>query len=991
MATKPPPFADMYFESTINFSTRDTTVKEKGHFCSDWKTSDMWCVEGKQSGTYLAWQLHARPHSQFPSSYRDIMKKKCDDADIHFHLLQKKRVVEKNNFLHFTDESIEFEEGILPIKDEFELDNIVKLLLDQGDNERDVGNVTVSKGWCGYNYGRTKEQEVVTPRHSKIDIVDAKYLILLTKVYNKVHRKHLDHTPYNCDIDRVKEYALQLLHLGGETELYDENNEPRNIFEALTYALTFIGDNEQHLKCHVDKFNDRCQGFDIVEAIYFHHFYKPLGKWVRVVIIGYMRKTVKELINRKNNYQYIKQNLVEYKNGLGVRMRFELENAIPKTMSGQHMFRYTLPFIDKSAFYSLFIDSIRVYCKFMMKKRSIYLEDLIELIAPIGQLNTARCYCLLLRDWIAKDYLPKGNLAVNIFDGLVKMFGGIYNTEAKRCQPFCNKDLSLEQVYNNLKIIHNVIMDANSKLPSEEQHIHLLTNLQKMHFVGHLSSQHLLSIMSLLRIIKHTYYADHAKLALKNKTKTNFDKKFSLNPETMNRIYNQIADDHFDGKTQMSENLGCEFLRDMLQFFPEDYSKENYFSSIAKRCKNIPIFPDVFYGKQKIYKVVNGIVMEYWWKNKEKQERKSKDWSFLHIDETRNWVVEDSSQFSSIVVKTSSKKRLPKTKKKSNEQNQKSKVSRKTKKSKAKSVKSNNKDNQPMKSDRSVSAPNDEEILTVQFSHMKIVEIDTNFRDIVEIDSDSEDDGEDQYYFNEAKLCDEYDPSEPIPIEFDREQSKLIELLEKVDPNMNDNSDFNSIANKAFGSSFFDGTVKTINVGQICQKITGSPKGKNNKYQTYEIQKGPNNTYFHSISLRGSKGMVFVSSEDWTVYDKGWVGFYMNSKVYQKNKLVAFYDNKADALKATQLRCLTQNASTNMKDDEKCPSWVTNILPKDSYKKQVALYEIKQEKKDGKLQKRMIFFGLLSLNEDESYTLLVPRDENINALREWQSFYFSKN
>ena len=125
--------------------------------------------------------------------------------------------------MHFTDENSDFKESILPIIDEFELDNIVKVFMTKGDNERGVGNVTVSRGWCGFNFGRTKDHEVGNPRHTKIDNVDAKYLILLMKVYNKVHRTHLDHTPYNCNIDQFKDYAVQLLHLGGETDMYDIN------------------------------------------------------------------------------------------------------------------------------------------------------------------------------------------------------------------------------------------------------------------------------------------------------------------------------------------------------------------------------------------------------------------------------------------------------------------------------------------------------------------------------------------------------------------------------------------------------------------------------------------------------------------------------------------------------------------------------------------------------------------------------------------------
>ena len=78
----------------------------------------------------------------------------------------------------------------------------------------------------------------------------------------------------------------------------------------------------------------------------------------------------------------------------------------------------------------------------------------------------------------------------------------------------------------------------------------------------------------------------------------------------------------------------------------------------------------------------------------------------------------------------------------------------------------------------------------------------------------------------------------------------------------------------------------------------------------------------HTVSLNGTRGAVFVNSDDWILYEKGWKSFHWTSKVHRGKTLIEYYYSKADALKAVQLRCLTQNAYNMMRRHENYPAWV---------------------------------------------------------------------
>ena len=62
MSKKSVLFPDMYFETTVDFKRSVSAVKSKLHFSKEWTTSDLYCVESGDTGTYLAFNLHKRPH-----------------------------------------------------------------------------------------------------------------------------------------------------------------------------------------------------------------------------------------------------------------------------------------------------------------------------------------------------------------------------------------------------------------------------------------------------------------------------------------------------------------------------------------------------------------------------------------------------------------------------------------------------------------------------------------------------------------------------------------------------------------------------------------------------------------------------------------------------------------------------------------------------------------------------------------------------------------
>ena len=139
----------------------------------------------------------------------------------------------------------------------------------------------------------------------------------MTSFYNEVYGKYIMNTPQKVDMNRIMEWGNKLPMIRrGKIENSQNNksgSEPSNIFESITYGMTYVGvDYSTQLKCHVDFFNDKIEGFNFAMTVYFHHKHKRTGKYVRIAIIGYMRRVVSDFYDRFENRKKLMENMILY-------------------------------------------------------------------------------------------------------------------------------------------------------------------------------------------------------------------------------------------------------------------------------------------------------------------------------------------------------------------------------------------------------------------------------------------------------------------------------------------------------------------------------------------------------------------------------------------------------------------------------------------------------------------------------------------------------
>ena len=121
----------MYFESTQGFKMRPADVKKEEHFCSKWKTLHLYRLESGDAGTYLAFNLHYRPHYQYDVKDRERIKREAKMKGINYKFSNKSKFERKDNLYHYTDDSKEYQKHVKPL-----LDRIADMMLDAHNHER---------------------------------------------------------------------------------------------------------------------------------------------------------------------------------------------------------------------------------------------------------------------------------------------------------------------------------------------------------------------------------------------------------------------------------------------------------------------------------------------------------------------------------------------------------------------------------------------------------------------------------------------------------------------------------------------------------------------------------------------------------------------------------------------------------------------------------------------------------------------------------------
>ena len=218
------------------------------------------------------------------------------------------------------------------------------------------------------------------------------------------------------------------------------------------------------LKPHIDRLNCPNKGFNVVFSVYFHVPYTHKNKkkdMVRLVFIGYSRKSISDYYKRLNLRFNFKHDLLKYHSYTNQRKHLSIRTAIPFSENkDDHIITHTLPFFDKCAFYSIFVSPIYdLIRKFTAK--NWYIQDFLELILPIGWLTTGTNYYRVLKKW-EQNGIPNGNLSQAIINDLIKMGGHLTSGSGPRMQPFCNVPITKDILYDGLHRLYLVVEKANN-------------------------------------------------------------------------------------------------------------------------------------------------------------------------------------------------------------------------------------------------------------------------------------------------------------------------------------------------------------------------------------------------------------------------------------------------------------------------------------------------------------------------------------------------
>ena len=100
-----------------------------------------------------------------------------------------------------------------------------------------------------------------------------------------------------------------------------------------------------------------------------------------------------------------------------------LSHAFSWDPSSEHTPYMKLSFVDKRGFYPIFVSAIYdLIARYENTMHELCLEDVLELVMPIGWLSIGSRYYLILKKWETNG-LPQGNLCIKLVKELVQMGG----------------------------------------------------------------------------------------------------------------------------------------------------------------------------------------------------------------------------------------------------------------------------------------------------------------------------------------------------------------------------------------------------------------------------------------------------------------------------------------------------------------------------------------------------------------------------------------
>ena len=834
---------DFYVEdTTVSFRLASKKVQAEEYLSDKWDTRTIYCIPGGNAGSYLIYNLHRNPHFHLQPTMREQVKKKAKKKNVPFITIEDDSFAKKNVIYHDTEFSTYYKENVAPIVEKMDLEAIVHRLSKETINTR--GNIAINFGWNNHNF--VTKGGINLPRNDILSDFDKTFVKLMTRAYKNMYASRIVDAPFTTNPERTKRYANILALADSPVEC--TNVSDMNVFESITYAMTYCGgDDETQLKIHIDPLNCYEKGFNAVFGLYFILSHpQEKGVYIRLVVLGYSRRSIHHSIIRLEKRNLLKKHILSYLSFLKERNNFSLANAFPYTKNRKdHLLVKKLPFVDKCGFYSIFVHAIKEVIK--NANRKIYLEDVIEMVLPIGWIGTGSNYYLVLMDWI-KCGVPTKNLSLVIVKSLVETYGGLSHGVGLRMQPFCNVPIPIAKVYHGQNVILNIVKQVNQQSTCDVERT--MNELEGIHFIGSLGAQHILCVLTLLRVIINPYYVRSAVLLKNNTTAKKILELYSMNVKLVNDLYNEIAMEQFSGSVRHVENLVCEFFRDIkdpLNRFDIDV----YNSSIHKRKFR---YPDVFYTTQAIYIEELQSVNKYSYDLNGLVQKEAM--SILELDEdvNRPWVKNYESLVKNTLhtIAVSSRNTIDKMKSSSN-----TSLLSKLKKNNDKSSES-----KPKvvlgKGNYNLRCQKIKKDVDVQY----LLKYEGFQKEILEMITEKETD-----WFNKKKIV------------------------------MND-------------MSWFKGDVKTINSNIIFLQIVDPKRKRKRNHKAKHVKVKKANLSEHKLScgkivytahVKGPTNHIFLNSSDELIYEMGLYGM-IHKYMYQRNRNLVFYETAQDALIAIKMK-----------------------------------------------------------------------------------------
>lgn len=314
-----------------------------------------------------------------------------------------------------------------------------------------------------------------------------------------------------------------------------------------------------------------------------------------------------------------------------------------------------IPYFDKTGLYSTIASALKKVISSKVRK-TWFLEDYCELALGVGWLNAFVRHYELMNDWAISGDTIDGNLTLRFLQDMVSKFGSVSGGPGMRVQPFLNFSLKQSMITKGLRILRDVILGCNLGKMKQSEAVSRLTDVA---YIVDLGAQHVISVLTLLRVIHNPSFVTEAVVCKGTTTFKKINKHFRLSEKAINALYNELAE-MWDTGTARPESVGCEFLKESkdptLRFDCNEY-RENVESKRKKdgTFKN----PDVFYGDQSLFAVEgkDTVVEHYFDQDLNVQKRVCPPLEIVS-DERREWMVSDVTKSRDYEVKVATNSRL---------------------------------------------------------------------------------------------------------------------------------------------------------------------------------------------------------------------------------------------------------------------------------------------------------------------------------------------